>query len=74
MMTAGLYSTVEETIAKGIPTVSDLGLFILCCILVVSLVLFFFFYFNRVVAHVLTLVVNQYLWRRYEVYIQLGKR
>ncbi|KAI8344725.1 hypothetical protein BC941DRAFT_508242 [Chlamydoabsidia padenii] len=64
------YSTIEESI-KGTQNVEDLGLFILCCLVMVSLVLFSLFYFNRVAARLITLVVNQYLWRRYEVYIQL---
>ncbi|CAO3595340.1 unnamed protein product [Absidia cylindrospora] len=37
-------------------------------------VLFFLFYFNWVAARLVTLIANQYLWRRYHAYIQLGAR
>ncbi|SAM01789.1 hypothetical protein [Absidia glauca] len=60
-----------ETITKGSPNITDLWIFIVCCVVVIIVVLFFLFYFNRVVARLITLIANQYLWRRYHAYIQL---
>ncbi|KAI8096420.1 uncharacterized protein BX664DRAFT_382871 [Halteromyces radiatus] len=60
-----------ETITKGSPNITELWLFIVCCVVVIIVVLFFLFYFNRVAARLVTLIANQYLWRRYGAYIQL---
>ncbi|KAI8339604.1 hypothetical protein BC941DRAFT_254942 [Chlamydoabsidia padenii] len=65
-----LHSAIE-TITKGSPNIGDLWIFIVCCVVVIIVVLFFLFYFNRVAARLITLIANQYLWRRYQAYIQL---
>ncbi|KAI9320168.1 hypothetical protein BX666DRAFT_2151466 [Dichotomocladium elegans] len=49
---------------------SDFWLFVVYCLVVVVVVLFFLFYFNRVLAQILTWLINQYTWRRYNAYVQ----
>ncbi|KAI8069940.1 hypothetical protein BC940DRAFT_271416 [Gongronella butleri] len=60
-----------DTVIKGQPNVGQFWIFVVCCVLVIFFVLVFLFYFNRLLARVATLLINQYLWRRYGAYIQL---
>lgn len=59
--------------SNNIQTVSDFWLFVVYCLVVIVVVLFFLFYFNRVLAQILTWLINQYTWRRYNAYIEVGK-
>ncbi|KAI7885245.1 hypothetical protein K492DRAFT_204108 [Lichtheimia hyalospora FSU 10163] len=57
--------------SNNIQTVSDFWLFVVYCLVVIVVVLFFLFYFNRVLAQILTWLINQYTWRRYNAYIEV---
>lgn len=52
---------------------SDFWLFVVYCFVVIVVVIFFLFYFNRVLGQVLTFIINQYTWRTYNAYIEVGK-
>ncbi|CAO3641247.1 unnamed protein product [Cunninghamella blakesleeana] len=65
-----LFDTAVEA-SKVNATLSDFWLFVVCCIIIIFVALFFLFYFNCIFARIITILVNQYLWRRYEAYIQL---
>jgi hypothetical protein len=62
------------TTANGsnIQSVSDFWLFVVYCLVVIVVVIFFLFYFNRVLGQVLTFIINQYTWRRYNAYLEVG--
>ena len=53
-------------------SVNDFWLFVVYCLVVIVVVIFFLFYFNRVLGQVLTFLINQYTWRRYNAYIEVG--
>lgn len=55
-------------------SVSDFWLFVVYCFVVIVVVIFFLFYFNRVLGQVLTFAINQYTWRHYNAYIEVGKQ
>lgn len=52
----------------------DFWLFVAYCLAVIIVALFFIFYSNRVLAKVLSFLINQYTWRRYNAFIQIGKQ
>lgn len=56
----------------NIQSVSDFWLFVVYCLVVIVVVIFFLFYFNRVLGQVLTFIINQYTWRRYNAYLEVG--
>lgn len=56
----------------NIQSVNDFWLFVVYCIVVIVVVIFFLFYFNRVLGQVLTFLVNQYTWRTYNAYLEVG--
>lgn len=58
---------------SNLQSVSDFWLFVVYCLVVIVVVIFFLFYFNRVLGQVLTFIINQYTWRRYHAYIEVGK-
>jgi len=57
---------------SNLQSVSDFWLFVVYCLVVIVVVIFFLFYFNRVLGQVLTFIINQYTWRRYNAYIEVG--
>jgi uncharacterized membrane protein len=57
---------------SNLQSVSDFWLFVVYCLVVIVVVIFFLFYFNRTLGHVLTFIINQYTWRRYNAYIEVG--
>ncbi|KAI8968020.1 hypothetical protein BDF20DRAFT_203466 [Mycotypha africana] len=64
----------EDTIATNYANVqSYIGfwLFVLYCLVVIVVAIFFLFYFNRVVGQLLTFLINQFTWRRYNAYIEV---
>ncbi|KAI9029541.1 hypothetical protein CLU79DRAFT_810102 [Phycomyces nitens] len=50
---------------------SDFWLFVVYCLVVIVVVLFFFFYYNRVIALLITWLINQYTWRQFNAYIEV---
>ncbi|EPB81388.1 hypothetical protein HMPREF1544_11901 [Mucor circinelloides 1006PhL] len=56
---------------SNLQSVSDFWLFVVYCLVVIVVVIFFLFYFNRVLGQVLTFIINQYTWRRYNAYIEV---
>lgn len=67
---AGL--TTATTSSLNVQTVSDFWMFVVYCLVVIVVVIFFLFYFNRVLGHILTWLINQYTWRRFNAYIEVG--
>ena len=47
-------------------------MFFVYCLVVVVVVIFFLFYFNRALGQALAWILNQYLWRKYQAYIEIG--
>lgn len=64
----------QSTMAdKSLQSLSDFWLFVVYCLVVIVVVIFFLFYFNRVLGQILTFIINQYSWRRYNAYIEVGR-
>lgn len=56
----------------NIQSANDFWLFVVYCVVVIVVVIFFLFYFNRVLGQILTFLVNQYTWRTYNAYLEVG--
>lgn len=72
-----MFSVVDAAAAassngSNLQSISDFWLFVVYCLVVIVVVIFFLFYFNRVLAQVLTFLINQYTWRKYNAYIEVG--
>lgn len=65
-------STTTATSNLNVQTVSDFWMFVVYCLVVVVVVIFFLFYFNRALGYILTWLINQYTWRRFNAYIEVG--
>jgi hypothetical protein len=65
-------AAVATTEQSNYQSISDFWLFVVYCLVVIVVVIFFSFYFNRVLGQVVTFLINQYTWRRYNAYIEVG--
>ena len=72
MLVEAVQSGAELTSNNNVQTVSDFWMFVVYCLVVIVVVLFFLFYFNRALGQILTWLINQYTWRRYNAYIEVG--
>lgn len=63
--------TTDETV-YGVQSWKYFWLFVVYCIVVLIVAVFFLFYSNRILARILTFIINQYTWRQYNAYIQIG--
>ncbi|KAI9492938.1 hypothetical protein BDB00DRAFT_872979 [Zychaea mexicana] len=70
MLAEAVQSGAELTSSSNVQTVSDFWMFVVYCLVVIVVVLFFLFYFNRALGQILTWLINQYTWRRYNAYIE----
>ncbi|KAI9475562.1 MAG: hypothetical protein EXX96DRAFT_506047 [Benjaminiella poitrasii] len=64
-------NAVTSTTESNLQSFKDFWLFVVYCLVVIVVVIFFLFYFNRVLGQVLTFLINQYTWRRYNAYIEV---
>ncbi|KAI8143386.1 hypothetical protein BJV82DRAFT_92680 [Fennellomyces sp. T-0311] len=71
MLSEAVASGVELSSSSNVQTASDFWLFVVYCLVVIVVVLFFLFYFNRALGQILTWLINQYTWRRYNAYIEV---
>ncbi|KAG2221009.1 hypothetical protein INT45_009258 [Circinella minor] len=71
MLVEAVQSGAELTSYNNVQTVSDFWMFVVYCLVVIVVVLFFLFYFNRALGQILTWLINQYTWRRYNAYIEV---
>ncbi|KAI9269315.1 hypothetical protein BDA99DRAFT_348390 [Phascolomyces articulosus] len=71
MLIEAVQTGAELTSNNNIQTVSDFWMFVVYCLVVIVVVLFFLFYFNRALGQILTWLINQYTWRRYNAYIEV---
>lgn len=70
---SSIFFLTNSTMADmNIQSITDFWLFVVYCLVVIVVFIFFWFYFNRVLGQVLTFVVNQYTWRQYNAYIEVG--
>ncbi|CEI92101.1 hypothetical protein RMCBS344292_06374 [Rhizopus microsporus] len=60
----------DETV-YGVQSWKYFWLFVAYCIAVLIVAVFFLFYSNRILARILTFIINQYTWRQYNAYIQI---
>lgn len=65
------YPAINAT-NSNVQSVSDFWMFVVYCLVVIVVVLFFLFYFNRALGQILTWLINQYTWRRYKAYLEVG--
>lgn len=63
---------MDSALSSNLQSVSDFWMFFVYCLVVVVVVIFFLFYFNRALGQVLAWILNQYLWRKYHAYIEIG--
>ncbi|KAI8065374.1 uncharacterized protein B0P05DRAFT_589949 [Gilbertella persicaria] len=64
-------AAATTTTNANIQSQSDFWLFVVYCLVVIVVVIFFLFYFNRVLGQILTFLINQYTWRKYNAYIEV---